>query len=65
MTGSNDPYEQVLAPALAFGSANRNDLLSAAVSARAPTPVIQALLELPERNYSDIDDVLSVLRPEP
>ena len=64
MTGSSDPYEEVLAPALAFGSANRNDLLSAAVAARAPTRVIQELLELPERNYHDIDDVLRVLRPE-
>lgn len=64
MTSSSNHFEEVLAPALAFGSANRNDLLSAAVSARAPTPVIQALLELPEGTYHDIDDVLSVLHPE-
>ncbi len=48
----------VVAPTLAHGSATRSDLLTAAVSARAPTPVIQALLELPERRYRDIADVI-------
>lgn len=61
MTEPSDTLDEVLAPALAFGSATRNDLLSAAVTARAPTPVIQALLELPEGSYRDIDDVRSVL----
>lgn len=49
---------EVVRPALAQGSATRSDLLAAAVSARAPTTVIQALLELPERRYHDIDDVV-------
>ncbi len=48
----------VVTPALAHGSATRSDLLEAAVSARAPSTVIQALLELPERRYHDVDDVV-------
>jgi hypothetical protein len=49
---------QVVGPALAQGSATRSDLLAAAVSARAPSTVIQALLELPEGRFHDIDDVV-------
>lgn len=32
----------------------RADLLTAAVAAHAPTPVLDALLQLPERRYHDI-----------
>jgi hypothetical protein len=44
--------------ALAHGSATRTDLLTAAVTARAPTPVIEVLLGLPERNYHDLDQIV-------
>ncbi len=49
----------VVGPTFARGSATRSDLLVAAVSARAPTAVIQTLLELPERRFHAIEDVLS------
>ncbi len=54
----SDRLVEVVGPTLAQGPATRTDLLTAAVSARAPTPVIQALLELPERRYRDIGDVV-------
>jgi len=57
-----DQTAEILGPALALGPATRTDLLAAAVSARAPTPVIQVLLALPERCY-DIEDVRTVLAP--
>ena len=48
---------EVVGAALAHGSASRTDLLTAAVAARAPTPVIEVLLGLPERSYHDLDQI--------
>ncbi len=49
--------EGILSAAFALGSATRTDLLTAAVSARAPTSVIEDLLRLPERHYRSPADV--------
>jgi hypothetical protein len=48
---------EVAGAALAHGSATRTDLLTAAVTARAPTPVIEVLLGLPERSYHDLEQI--------
>ena len=48
---------EVVGAALAHGSATRTDLLTAAVTARASTPVIEVLLGLPERSYQDLDQI--------
>ncbi len=48
---------EVAGAALAHGSATRTDLLTAAVTARASTPVIEVLLGLPERSYHDLDQI--------
>lgn len=47
--------------AFAHGSATRTDLLTAAVTARAPSSVIDTILGLPECCYRDIDHLRSVV----
>jgi hypothetical protein len=48
---------EVAGAALAHGSATRTELLAAAVTARASTPVIEVLLGLPERSYHHLDEI--------
>jgi hypothetical protein len=50
-------FDQVVSSALTLGPASRTDLLVAAVTAHAPTPIIQTLLELPDRPYRDLAEV--------
>ena len=50
-----------VAAAFSFGSATRNDLLTAAVTARASTTVIEELLRLPDRRFDCSSEVLACL----
>jgi len=52
-------FDEVVTSALVLGPATRSDLLVAAVTVHAPTPIIQTLLELPDRQYRDLSDVRS------
>jgi hypothetical protein len=62
-----DQVLEIAGLALAHGSATRTDLLAAAVTARAPTRVMELLLDLPERcfhNHDEILDEISIRNPE-
>lgn len=49
-----DQVVEVVSMAFRVRPVTRADLLTAAVAAYAPTPVLDALLQLPERRYHDI-----------
>ena len=53
--------EDIVATASAYGAASRNELLAAAVSARATASVIDMLLRLPEGSYRNVDEVRAAL----
>lgn len=53
--------DTVIAAAFTIGSATRTDLLTAAVTAHAPTNVIEELLRLPERCYRSPAEVSALL----
>lgn len=55
------PLDDVIAAALTLGSATRTDLLTAAVTAHAPSTVIDKLLRLPERRYRSPSEVSAIL----
>lgn len=56
-TVSGDQVVRIVAQAFCVGPATRTDLLVAAVAARAPSSVFEALLRLPERRYYDHSDL--------
>ena len=53
--------DNVITSALTLGSATRTDLLTAAVTAHAPTTIIEELLRLPERRYRSPAEVSALL----
>jgi len=60
---TDEMFDRVVTSALALGPADRTDLLVAAVTVHAPTPIIQTLLELPDRHFRDLRDVRSETAP--
>lgn len=56
MTGTErvDQVVESVSAAFLVRPVTREDLLTAAVAAHAPTPVLEALLRLPERRYHDV-----------
>ncbi|ACV76820.1 DUF2795 domain-containing protein [Nakamurella multipartita] len=64
MTSAEQIDQVVDAVSMAFcmRPVTRADLLTAAVAAHAPTPVFDALLQLPERRYYDIVELRGQLR---
>ncbi len=53
--------DSIIRGAFALGSATRTDLLTAAVTAHAPTSAIEDLLRLPERRYRSPAEVSALL----
>jgi len=49
-----DQVVEVVSAAFCVRPVTRADLLTAAVTAQAPTAVLDALLRLPERRYHDV-----------
>jgi len=56
-----DTLAEIVAIASTYGAASRNELLAAAVSARAAASVIDMLLRLPEGSYLSVDQVRAAL----
>lgn len=56
---SADDVLTVVSAAFSAGPVTRTELLAAAVAQRAPTFVLDALLRLPERTYTDVFDLRS------
>jgi len=56
-----DALAEIVAVASAYGAASRNELLAAAVSARAAATVIDMLLHLPEGSYRSVEQVRAAL----
>ena len=54
---TGDQVLRVVAAAFSMAPVSRTELLAAAVEAHAPTPVLDALLRLPERRYHDVFDL--------
>lgn len=56
MTGTErvDQVVEAVSAAFRIRPVTRGDLLTAAVAAHAPTPVLDALLRLPERRYHSV-----------
>ena len=56
MTGAEcvDQVVEAVSAAFCVRPVTRADLLTAAVAAHAPTPVLDALLRLPERRYHSV-----------
>jgi hypothetical protein len=60
-----DELSDIVAVATTYGPANRNQLLVAAVSARAAANVIDILLRLPEGCYRDVAQVRAAMLVSP
>jgi len=56
-----DELSDIVATATSYGPADRNQLLVAAVSARAKADVIEMLLRLPEGSYRDVAQVRAAI----
>jgi len=56
-----DILADIVAAASTYGAASRNELLAAAVSARAAATVIDMLLRLPEGSYRSVEQVRAAL----
>lgn len=54
---TGDQVLRMVAAAFSTGPVSRTELLATAVAAQAPTPVLDALLRLPERPYHDVFDL--------
>lgn len=54
---TGDQVLRVVAVAFSMGPVSRTELLASAVAAHAPTPVLDALLRIPERRYHDVYDL--------